>query len=140
MAKRYNKVKKKYTKGQHNKKNIIAKIFLLPKKILVSLSNKMKYMKRSVVEIKSRELKAKPLLKGFNILCEISPLWILLALAVNSIIGFCIIYFTNSFEEYWLHIVCITFCIFLTIIICRKYMKTLSFLDDEINIKNTLED
>lgn len=139
MAKHYNKVKKKYTKRHHNKKSIITKIFLLPKKIFVSLSNKVQYMKKLVVEIMSRELQAKPLLKGFNILCEISPLWILLALATNSLIGFLIIYFTNSFEEYWLHIVCITFCMSLTIIIGRKYINTLILLDDEIKEKNALD-
>lgn len=84
MAKRYSKVKKKHIKRHHNKKSIMTKLFLLPKKIFVFLSNKMQYMKKSIAEIMSRELQAKPLLKGFNILCEISPLWILLALAANS--------------------------------------------------------
>lgn len=140
MAKRYNKAKKKYIKRHHNNtKSIITKIFLLPKKIFASLSNKVQYMKKSVAQIMSRELQAKPLLKGFNILCEISPLWLLLALAVNSFIGFLIIYFTNSFEKYWFHIACITFCMSLTIIIGRKYINTLTLLDDEINKKNTLD-
>ncbi len=139
MAKRYSKVKKKHIKRHHNKKSIMTKLFLLPKKIFSFLLNKIQYMKKSIAEIMSRELQAKPLLKGFNILSEISPLWILLALAANSLIGFFIIHFTNSFGKYWLHIVCITFCIALTIIIGRKYINTLTLLDDEIIKKNTLD-
>ena len=138
MAKRYKKAKKKYTKKSHSTmKNILNKIVLLPKKIFKYLSNKIKYMGKSVAKIMSRELDARPLLKGFNILRKISPLWILLALSVNSAIGFFLIYFTKSFEEYWLHIVCITFCMSLTIIIGRKYIKIITLLDDEINKKNT---
>lgn len=140
MAKRYSKVKKKHIKRHlNNKKSIMTKLFLLPKKIFVFLSNKIQYMKKSIAEIMSRELQAKPLLKGFHILCEISPLWILLALAANSLIGFFIIHFTNLFGKYWLHIICITFCMSLTIIIGRKYINTLTLLDDEIIIKNTLD-
>lgn len=140
MAKRYNKVKKKYTKRYHkSKKSIMPIIFLLPKKIFVSLSNKMNYIKKSVAKIISSELQAKPLLKGFNILCKISPLWILLALAVNGIIGFFILNITDSLEEYWFHIVCITSCICLTTIIGRKYVKVITLLDNEINKKNSLD-
>ena len=137
MEKRYSKVKKKHIKSHHNKKSIMTKLFLLPKKIFAFFLNKIQNMKKSIAEIMSRELQAKPLLKGFNILCEISPLWILLALAVNSSIGFITIHFTNSFGKYWLHIVCITFCMALTVIIGRKYINTLTLLDDEIIKKNT---
>lgn len=132
MAKRYNKVKKEKANRHLNKKSNIANIFLLPKRIFASLLNEVHYLKKSIAKIMSRELQAKPLLKGFNMLSKISSRWLLLALAVNSLIGFLIIYFTNSFEKYWFHIVCITFCMSLTIIIGRKYIKTLTLLDDEI--------
>lgn len=137
MAKRYNM--KKYTQKFHRTiKDILANIILLSKKIFNYLSTKIKYIRKSTTQIMSRELEARPLLKGFHILCKIPPLWIFLALSINGAIGFFLIYFTNSFEEYWLHIVCITFCMSLTIIIGRKYIKIITLLDDEIN-KNILE-
>lgn len=140
MAKRYNKLKKKHSKKYHNMaKNILTKGFLLLQKIAACLSNKMEYLSKSITEIKSRELQARPLLKGFNILCKLSPLWIILALVVNALTGFFIIYVTNSFKKYWLHIICITFCMSLTIIIGRKYIKIIALLDEEINKKNTVD-
>lgn len=134
-----------YCKEKHIKrfrntmKDILVEIFLQLQKIFIYLSNKIKHMGNSFTEIKFRELRARPLLMGFNTFCKISPLWIMLALAVNSLIGFFIIYFTNSFEKYWLHIVCITFCMSLTIIIGRKFIRIITLLDDEINEKNTLD-
>lgn len=132
--------KEKHTKRFRNTmKDILVKIFLQLQKIFIYLSNKIKHMGNSFTEIKFRELQARPLLKGFNSFCKISPLWIMLALAVDSLIGFFIIYFANSFEKYWLHIVCITFCMSLTIIIGRKFIRIITLLDDEINEKNTLD-
>lgn len=134
-----------YCKEKHIKrfrntmKDILVEIFLQLQKIFIYFSNKIKHMGNSFAEIKFRELQARPLLMGFNIFCKISPPWIMLALAVNSLIGFFIIYFTNSFEKYWLHIVCITFCMSLTIIIGRKFIRIITLLDDEINEKNTLD-
>lgn len=140
MTKRYNRLKKKHSKKYHNiTNNVLSKIILLPKKIVACLSTKINYLSKSFAEIKSKELQARPLLKGFHFMCKISPKWIILALTVNALIGFFIIYATNSFRRYWLHIVCITFCMTLTIIIGRKYIKIIALLDEEIINKNTFD-
>ena len=90
-----------------------------------------------VSEIKSKEMKKQPLKRGFIALSKISPKWIFLALAVNFVIGFFILYFHHLFEELGIHIVCITICMSLTIIIGRKYINVISLLDNEIEEKNT---
>lgn len=140
MTKRYNKPKKKQDKKYHNiTKNILSKTLLLRQKIATCLSMKIKYLSKSLTEIKDKELQDRPLLRGFHIFCRISPRWIILALTVNALTGFFIIYITNSFRRYWLHIVCITFCMTLTIIIGRKYIKIIALLDEEIIKKNTFD-
>lgn len=134
MTKHYRKTKKKFVKKSHSiMRNILSKLILLLQKIL----NKIKYLRMLVNEIMYKELEVRPILKGFNAFYQISSIWILFALAINAIIGFGIIYFTNSFQKYWIHIVCITICISLTIIIGRKYTKTIALLDSEIDKKNT---
>lgn len=85
----------------------------------------------------SKELTARPLQKGFEKLNKISPKWIILALATNFGVGFCITNFTSTFQQYWIHIVCITICMSLTIIIGRKYTNTINLLDIEIEEENT---
>lgn len=85
----------------------------------------------------SLEADARSLQKGLEGLYQISPKRIILALLMNAGIGFYIIYMTNTFEQYWIHIVCITFCMALTIIIGRKYRTTIHLLDKEIEKENT---
>lgn len=137
MAKHYKKLEKKYIKKLYKKlKNILITIILMLKNVLSFLLNTIKYAGKKTQKIISQELNARPLQKGFVCLCKISPIWILLALIINCAIGFFLIYVTNSFRKYWIHIICITVCISLTIIIGRKYVKIIALLDDEINEKN----
>ena len=96
-------------------------------------------MCRLLTNFISEELNARPLKKGFEKLQKTSPKWIILALAANLGVGFCIIYFTNTFQQFWIHIVCITICMSLTIIIGRKYTNTINLLDKEIEQENTSE-
>ena len=94
MIKHYKKTKKKLVKKSHSiMRNILSKLILLFQKIL----NKIKYLRKLVNEIMYKELEVRPILKGLNTFYQISSIWILLALVINAIIGFGIIYFTNSF-------------------------------------------
>ena len=87
----------------------------------------------------SAEQKARPLQKGFILCRNTQPIWIVLALAVNFGVGFCVLYYTNTFQKYWIHIICITICMSLTIVIGRKYIDTIYLLDSEIEEENTSE-
>lgn len=138
MAKNNNKTGKKYIKSFiANVKNLSKKIVMLLKRLLLGLSNKIIYVRRIILQIILKESEAQPLKKGFIALSKASPIWIFLALVANCIIGFCILYFTHLFEKFWIHVVCITICMFLTIIIGRKYIHIITLLDNEIVEKNT---
>lgn len=115
------------------------RIILFFDKLVVILLSKMKYICNLLTNFASKELGARPLQKGFEKLHKTSPQWIILALVANSGIGFYIIYFTNTFQQFWIHIVCITICMSLTIIIGRKYVNTIKLLDREIEQENTSE-
>ncbi len=124
MTKHYNGTRKGYIKKIYGN----TKQFLLDK--LKSAYTIFKYHI-------SLEADARSLQKGLEGLYQISPKRIILALLINGGIGFYIIYMTNTFEQYWIHIVCITFCMALTIIIGRKYRTTIHLLDKEIEKENT---
>ncbi len=133
MANRCNRRSKNYIK------NFLFKIITLLKSFLLNLLNKIRYIRKMVFELKIKEMKKQPLKKGFIVLSKMSPKWIFLALAVNCVIGFFILYLHHLFEKFGIHVVCITICMSLTIIIGRKYINVISLLDIEIGKKNTSE-
>lgn len=140
MAKHYNNTKRKYIKKIYNTiKLFLKKIVLLFSNLYTYLLNTIKHAGKVIKKVSSEELSARPLQKGFKTLQKISAKWIVFALAANCGVGFCIIYFTDTFQQYWIHIVCITICMSLTINIERKYVNTIELLDDEIEKENTSE-
>lgn len=138
MAKYYSsKVKKHIFQLFNAIKQHLKRIILFFYNLFTYLLNKRKCMRRLLSNFISKELNARPLKKGFEKLQKTSIKWIILALVANFGVGFCIIYFTNTFQQFWIHIVCITICMSLTIIIGRKYANTINLLDKEIEQENT---
>lgn len=140
MIKHYNYIGKKYIKKLDNIiKQLLQTLTLFLNHLFKILTNKIRYFNKAYKNFILKERNTMPLQKGFKFLYNLSPKWIVFVLFINCGIGFCIIYFTNTFQKYWIHIVCITICMSLTIIIGRKYVNTINLLDEEIEEKNTSE-
>lgn len=140
MGKRYNYMRKKCIKKlDHGIRQLWRKIIFCLSNLFKIILYKISDASKAFKSFTSKERNARPLQKGFEFLYKLSPKWIIFALSVNCGIGFCIIYFTHTFLQYWIHIVCITICMSLTAIIGRKYVVTISLLDKEIEEKNTSE-
>lgn len=140
MAQHYrNKAKKHIFQLYNVIKQLLKKIRLFFINLSIFLLKKAKSIYKSLANFISKELNQRPLQRGFEKFHKISSKWIILALAINLGFGFCIIYFTNTFQQFWIHIVCITICMSLTIIIGRKFVSTINLLDKEIEEKNTSE-
>ena len=131
MTKHYN------NRGKGYIKKICFNIKQLFNSLFIRMLDKLKLICSTLKSHISAEKTARSLQKGLENFYRISPRRIAYALIVNGGIGFYIIYKADTFQQYWIHIVCITLCMALTIIIGRKYRTTIHLLDKEIEKENT---
>lgn len=76
---------------------------------------------------------------GIQFVCKIP--WYIFAfiLAINFVIGFFILYCNHCFSYFFMHLVCLTLNIIITVNIGKKYLNTLIILDHEIIENHTSE-